>query len=61
MQRKHNMEDRLKVVEGDVKQILENHLPHLRVELAKLSTSMRIFGGLIIAGITALIILGLTP
>jgi hypothetical protein len=46
---------------GDVKQIMQNHLPHINQELISLRTQLKIYGGLIIAGVTALIILGLTP
>lgn len=53
------MEERLKTVEDDMKLIMRNHLPHLQNEITKLSTSFKIYGGLIIAGITALIIMGL--
>ena len=45
----------------DVKSIMTNHLPHIQEELTALKIQLRIYGGLIIAGITALIILGLTP
>ena len=55
------MEERLKALEIDMKLILENHLPSLRIELVKVSTAMKLYGGLILAGITALIIIGLTP
>jgi hypothetical protein len=55
------MEERLKVLEADVKMIMRNHLPHIEVEITKLSTQMKVYGGLIIAGITALIIIGLQP
>ena len=46
---------------SDVKQILQNHLPHINQELITLKTQVKVYGGLIIAGVTALIILGLTP
>lgn len=55
------MEDRLTTLEKDVKLILVKHLPEINVEIAKLTTSMKVYGGLILAGITALIILGLSP
>lgn len=63
-----DLEHRVKALEedmvdlkADIKQIMRNHLPHISNEISKLETSMKIYGGLIIAGITALIILGLTP
>jgi len=45
----------------DIQAIMRNHLPHIQVQIAGLTTSLKIYGGLILAGITALIILGLTP
>ena len=45
----------------DIKLILTNHLPHIQNEIAVLNTTIKIFGGLILSGITALILLGLTP
>jgi len=50
---------RIVAVEKDVKIILENRLPSIQMEVTKLSTQMKIYGGLILAGITALIALGL--
>jgi len=55
------LETEVDMMKSDMKKILENHLPHIQSEIAKLETSMKIYGGLILAGITALIILGLTP
>ena len=43
----------------DVKEILTNDLPHIQVEITKLSTLLKVFGGLILSGITALILQGL--
>ena len=43
----------------DVKKILTNDLPHIQVEITKISTQLKVFGGLILAGITALILQGL--
>ena len=48
-------------VRDDLKLILTNHLPHIQVEITKNSTLMKVYGSLIMAGITALILLGLTP
>ena len=45
----------------DIKLILVNHLPHIENDIVKLSTMLKIYGTLIMAGVTALIILGLTP
>jgi len=56
-----SMEVEVDMMKSDLKKIMENHLPHIQQEIAKLETSMKIYGGLILAGITALIILGLTP
>jgi len=63
-----NIEYRVELLEGktlelcaDVKQILQNHLPHIQVEIARVTTTVKVVGGLIIAGVTALIIMGLTP
>ena len=39
-QRKHDMEDRLKVLEADVKNILVNHLPHINTKIAVLIAQM---------------------
>ena len=46
---------------SDIRLILTNHLPHIEVEITRLSTIIKVFGGLILSGITALILLGLTP
>ena len=43
----------------DVKQIMTNHLPHIEKEIVKFSTAMKIYGALILAGISALIVMGL--
>jgi len=55
------LEIEVDMMKSDMKKIMENHLPHIQQSIIKLETSMKIYGGLIIAGITALIILGLTP
>ena len=54
------LEDDMKEVCGDIKTIMRNHLPHIQNELTVLSTTIKIFGALILSGITALILLGLT-
>jgi len=46
---------------SNVELIMTNHLPHLQDEITKLATTMKVLGGLILAGITALILQGLTP
>ena len=46
-------------IKTDVKKILTNDLPHIQVEITKISTQLKVFGGLILAGITALILQGL--
>ncbi len=55
------LEADMKEVKDDVKLILTNHLPHITSDLATLTTTMKIIGGLILTGISALIVLGLTP
>jgi hypothetical protein len=55
------MEVEMDIVKSDMKKIMENHLPHINQALVRLDTSMKIYGGLIIAALTALIIMGLTP
>lgn len=47
-------------VRTDVKAIMENHLPHIQSELMRLSTSLKIFGGLILTALSALIAIGLS-
>lgn len=59
--RLNHLEKDMENVSDDVKTIMNNHLPHINEEIAKLKTQVQIYGGLIIAGITALIVLGLTP
>ena len=59
--RVENLEQDMKEVCGDVKIIMTNHLPHIQADIATLSATVKIVGGLILSGITALIILGLTP
>jgi len=63
-----NIEYRIEQLEGDmsevktdVKNIMRNHLPHIETEITKLSTQVKIFGGLILSAVTALIIMGLNP
>ena len=55
------MENRLLALEKDMQEIMRNHIPELKAEVSNIATQLKIYGGLIIAGITALIILGLTP
>jgi len=55
------LEDDMTGLRNDVKKIMENHLPHIEGELIRLSTIIKVVGGLIMSGITALIVLGLTP
>ncbi len=45
---------------SDVKKILENHLPHITTDIATLSVQMKIFGGLILTALSALIAMGLS-
>jgi len=45
---------------GDIKLILENHLPHIQGDIIRLSTQIKVFGGLILSGVTALILMGLS-
>jgi len=59
--RVEQLEEKMLGVGTDVKQILQNHLPHIQVEIARVTTTVKVVGGLIIAGVTALIIMGLTP
>ena len=47
-------------VSSDVKEILTNHLPHIQTELMRLSTLLKIFGGLILTAVSALIALSLS-
>ena len=48
-------------IKMDIKNIMENHLPHLQVEVNTVATLLKVYGTLIVAGITALIVMGLTP
>lgn len=59
--RVEQLEDDMKDVRTDVKTIMTNHLPHIEQELVRVSTTVKLIGGLILSGITALIIMGLTP
>ena len=45
---------------SDVKKILENHLPHITTDIARLDVQMKIFGGLILTALSALIAMGLS-
>lgn len=44
----------------DIKEILTNHLPHIQTELMRVSTLLKIFGGLILAALSAIIALNLS-
>ena len=55
------LEKDMEEVCSDIKTIMTNHLPHIQNEITVLNTTIKIFGGLILSGITALILLGLTP
>jgi hypothetical protein len=55
------LEKDMEIVSRDVKSILQEHLPKLKLEVNTLATLMKVYGSLIIAGITALIIMGLKP
>ena len=54
------LEDDMESVCEDLKLILTNHLPHIQTEVESLKTQMKIYGALILAGISALIVIGLT-
>ena len=56
-----HLEKDMDTVCADIKLIMTNHLPHIQNEIVVLNTTIKIFGGLILSGITALILLGLTP
>ena len=45
---------------NDVRKILENHLPHIATDIATLSVQMKIFGGLILTALSALIAMELS-
>ena len=47
-------------VKNDVKDILTNHLPHIQVDIVRLATQMKIFGGLILTALSALIAISLS-
>ena len=54
------LESEMDNVGSDVKEILTNHLPHIEVEIMRLSTLLKIFGGLILTAVSALIALSLS-
>lgn len=54
------LEDGFKEMKADIKDIMTNHLPHIQLKVNTVSTKVTIFGSLILCGITALILLGLT-
>jgi len=55
------LEGKVEQINGDVNDILRKELPAIRIQVATLSTSIKIFGGLILTGISALIVMGLAP
>ena len=54
------LESEMANVGSDVKEILTNHLPHIQTELMRLSTLLKIFSGLILTAVSALIALSLS-
>ena len=58
--RVRRLESEMENVSSDVKEILTNHLPHIQTELMRLSTLLKIFGGLILTAVSALIALSLS-
>ena len=54
------LESEMDNVGTDIKEILTNHLPHIQTELMRLSTLLKIFGGLILTAVSALIALSLS-
>ena len=54
------LESEMENVSSDIKEILTNHLPHIEVEIMRLSTLLKIFGGLILTAVSALIALSLS-
>lgn len=55
------LEEGMREIRVDVKEVKEVDLPKVNNTLTRLETSMKIYGGLIMAGITVLIALGVTP
>ena len=58
--RVEQLESGMNDVRIDVKDILINHLPHIETELMRVSTLLKIFGGLILTAVSALIALALS-
>ena len=54
------LESEMANVGSDVKEILTNHLPHIEVEIVRLSTLLKIFGGLILTAVSALVALSIS-
>ena len=50
-----SLEKKMDTVCSDVKQILENHLPHIQSDIVQVKTELRIFGAIILLAIGALI------
>ena len=53
--RVERLEDDMKEVCSDVKTIMNNHLPHIQAEVARLSSTVKWIGGIIMIALTALI------
>ena len=58
--RVQQLEGDMKDVGSDVKTILINHLPHIKEDIMRLSTLLKIFGGLILTAVSALIAMALS-
>ena len=56
----HELEDKIKVINGDVDTIMRVQLPDMKMQIAVVNNTLKILGGLILTGISALIVLGLT-
>ena len=54
------LESEMDNVSSDIKEILTNHLPHIEVEIVRLSTLLKIFGGLILTAVSALVALSIS-
>jgi hypothetical protein len=54
------LESGMNDVRTDVKDILVNHLPHIQIEIMRVNTLLKIFGGLILTALSALIAIGLS-
>ena len=54
------LEAQIEVIGQDVKTIMTNHLPHMKAEIVRLSTTVKIFGGLILTALSALIALAIS-